>query len=136
MTSFISDEYNQIFKVILRSIRNKKITSTNVIYLAGVVMEEVEKQTAMSPKDKKKFVVNALKEAVRLSSQIPDDEKPMLYTAIQSLVPGAIDLIVAGTNGELAINIPVPEGCSCFAPAQPQPKAAKRLFNKKIRAVE
>lgn len=136
MASFIDDKYSQLFKIISRSIKNKKITATNVMYLAGIVMEEVEKQTVMTDSEKRQFVVNALKEAVRLSPHISDDEKPILYTAIQSLVPGAVDLIVAGASGELAINIPDLAGCSCFAPKKETPKAAKRLFNKKIRSAD
>lgn len=133
--SFIDEDYADLFAVVAKMVKNKKVTADNVVYLAGVIMEEVEKQNSMNGYDKKQFVVNALKEIVRLSKYIPDDQKPMTYLAIQTLVPGAIDLIVAGASGDLAINIPqISPGCfDCFKKEDPPKTAAKQLFNKKVK---
>ncbi len=132
--SFIDEDYVDLFAIVSKMVKNKKVTADNVVYLAGVIMEEVEKQNSMNGYDKKQFVVNALKEIVRLSKYIPDDQKPVTYLAIQMLVPGAIDLIVAGASGDLAINIPTSNSCfSCFKKEDPPKTAAKQLFNKKVK---
>lgn len=135
--SFIDDDYTELFSLVERAIKNKKITADNVVYLAGVVMEIVEKQNMMTGYDKKQFVVNSLKEVVRISKSIADEQKPALYMAIQTIVPGAIDLIVAGASGNLFINIPMADG-GCFGCVKPKetpaPTVAKELFNKKTKS--
>lgn len=134
--SFIDDDYSEIFRTVSKAIKGRKITAANIIYLAGLIMEEVESQNdfPMNGYDKKQFVVNALKEVVRLSKDIPADDKPALYVAIQNLVPGAIDLIVAGANGDLAINLQEITSC-CFGKKQQEPKTrvSKQMFDDKVK---
>ena len=112
--SFVDPEYGFVYDEVNEIVKKKKITAKNVIYLAGVAMQIVETQSALTGSQKKKLVINVLKEAVRLTNTIEDDDKDLLYVSIDSLVPGAIDLIVAGASGELKINMPDLSGCGCF----------------------
>ena len=110
--SFVSKDEKALYTTVYKMIKNKKVTSTNIIYLAGVIMEVVEKDWSG---DKKEITINILKEIVRVSPSIPEDQKEMLYSSIDFLAPGAIDLIVAGASGQLNINMPpLPAACGCF----------------------
>lgn len=134
--SFIDDSGKALFKTVSGIIKNKKVTAANVVYLTGVVMEVVEKEQSLEGNDKKVVVVNILKEIVRLSPSIKEEEKDLLYMSIDNLVPGAIDLIVAGASGQLNINIqPLLSKCGCFgAPKQPpEQTGAKDLMNSNVR---
>ena len=86
--------------------------------------------------DKKEITINILKEIVRVTTTIPEDDKAMIYSSIDLIAPGAIDLIVAGASGKLNINIPpLPAMCGCFgAPKQPPAQTgAKDLMRANIR---
>lgn len=129
--SFIEPEFMQIYKKVAVIIKDKKITATNVMYLVGVVMEIVEKEQSLTSRQKKQMVVDSLKETVRLSTKIPEDSKDSIYGAIDMIAPGAIDLIIAGANGELNINLPA--GCGCFG-GKKESTTARDIMHKKIRS--
>ena len=104
MPTFIQPEYKIFYDQIAAIIGNKKVTASNIIYLAGSAMQIVENAKEMTGPEKKELVLNILKEVVRKQRSIVEDEKQILYMMIDQLVPGAVDLVVAGANGELGIN--------------------------------
>ena len=133
--SFIDDKTKYIYRTVSRVIKDKKITAVNVMYITGIVMEVVEKEQSYTGKEKKKLVVNIIKEAVRMSD-MAEDEKDLMYLSIDNLVPPAIDLIVTGASGKLNINIEkLSEMCGCFGAAKqpPEQTAARELVNKKLK---
>lgn len=111
MPSFIQPEYTVFYDQVAAIVGNKKVTAENVVYLAGSAMQIVDKQKEMTGLQKKNLVINIIKEVVRNQKSIKKDEKQMIYIMIDQLVPGAIDLIVAGANGELGINENEVKGC-------------------------
>jgi hypothetical protein len=137
-TSFIPSEYNDLYTTVAKMIKGKQVTAENVIYLTGIIMEVVEEQVSMTESEEIEFVTDALKEFVRVSAVIPEEDKEMVYHAIQFLVPGAIELILAATKGKLNINVPSLSSCaSCFGTkSAPTLTTAKDLVDTNIRSVK
>lgn len=122
--SFVQPEYISIYNKVAEIVKNRKVTNANVMFLVGVAMEVVEKNKELSGEEKKELVINIIKEVVRKSKSIPDKET--VYASIDMMAPGAIDLIVAGANGLLNINLDT-SGCSgCFKSQKSKPQTAAR----------
>ena len=121
--SFVQPEYMEIYNKVFTVVKGRKITPSNVMFLVGITMEVVEKNKELSGDQKKELVINIMKEIVRKSKDIPDKE--IVYASIDMMAPGAIDLIVAGANGLLNINLDNSGCLSCFK-SKPKPQTAAR----------
>lgn len=126
--SFIQPEFKNIFDKVQQLTRKKKITSENVFYFVGIVMEIMEKENTLTGRQKKQLTIDSLKEIVRVTNTIPEERKEAVYNAIDMTAPAAIDFIISSSKREMNLNLI----SGCFKTPK-ETMNALDLMNKKIK---
>jgi|GEM_PF-5982022 len=91
----VIENFEAIYNKIRESIKDKSITVYDLIPIATNVMQIVQKYPNLSGNEKKKLVVNVIKQLVDDSDIIPQEQEAIALTIIQYTLPHVIDAVVA-----------------------------------------
>jgi hypothetical protein len=96
---------------IIPQLNDIKLDSKNIIETLHKVMEIVEKiDNTLKGINKKNLVMNCIKHLIEKRNDLSEKEKELLNSSVETIVPQAIDVIVAVSNG---ISILVKKSSCC-----------------------
>ena len=96
---------------IIPQLNDIKLDSKNIIETLHKVMEIVEKiDNTLKGINKKNLVMNCIKNLIEKRNDLSEKEKELLNSSVELMVPQAIDVIVAVSNG---ISILVKKSSCC-----------------------
>lgn len=108
------DVFEQAYDAIREQIDLKTFKAADLLKFATLAMRLAEKYPQLSGPDKKDLVIRLAK---RLVSEIPDlaaDDLSVLESAIELVLPSAIDYIIAASKGQLDLNVVKQQFSGCF----------------------
>ena len=97
------DVFDHAYQLVSDKIKDiKDWTAIDVMMLAVIGMQVTDEYPALKGAEKKELVIRLAKKVVK-EMRMPKDERRQWLLAIDILLPGAINQIVAAANGQLAI---------------------------------
>ena len=102
------DVFDKAYAAVQRKIKDRKFTAADVVPFAVLGMQVVEKLEVSGP-EKKDLVVRLAQRLVQ--DYVPEEEQDNIELAVSTLLPGAIDQIVAASKGQLNLNLGSLKGC-------------------------
>lgn len=114
VSHYSPDTFAQVYEKIKHMIVNTTFTSANWISLVVMAMELVEALPKLKGVEKRNLVVDLVTRLVQ-EVPMPEHDRILLTSLLQSALPAIIDTIVQGSLGQLAINLAQDAAASCFA---------------------
>jgi hypothetical protein len=103
----------EAIRILFNSISSKKINSDNIISQSIYLMKIVDTFKSISGVDKKKLVIFILNKVIDLNIISNIEEKEMLHSFINNILPNVIDMMIAIDKKEISIKLEKIKAC-CF----------------------
>ena len=93
----------EAIRILFNSISSKKINSENIISQSIYLMKIVDTFKNISGVDKKKLVILILNKVIDLNIVSNIEEKEMLHSFINNILPNVIDMMISIDKKEISI---------------------------------
>lgn len=103
----------EAIRILFNSISSKKINSENIISQSIYLMKIVDTFKNISGVDKKKLVILILNKVIDLNIVSNIEEKEMLHSFINNILPNVIDMMISIDKKEISIKLKEIKKC-CF----------------------
>ena len=97
------DKINKVYEAVDEVLQDKKITISDIIFVAKRAMEIVETFKEITGEQKKSLVLSVLRKYVHETVNNTKRRNEMI-NVINTVLPGTIDVIILASKGEIDIN--------------------------------
>ena len=100
----ISEDLHDIIRILYNSVCCNKINIQNIVKYIVYLMQIVNQFTSIQNTDKKKSILFVFNKFIDINIS-DENEKQIMHTFVNEMVPGLIDTLVSIDNSETIINL-------------------------------
>jgi hypothetical protein len=104
--------YNKLYKSLELTVQNKKLTTTNVLFITTNLMKTVEKYNGIHGEEKKDLIINVVRKFVVDRLEVEDGDVMLLF--VDEFLPQIIDTLILVDTKQIKIKIR--KKCKSFFP--------------------